>query len=130
MPKYHTDGAAAFDLAAREKVVIEPGKIGYVPLNVAVEAPHGHFLLLATRSSTHKKGLAPVNGVGIIDPDYCGDDDEVMAAFLNFTDGPVVVARGDRVAQGMFVSFSRAEFDETDEMKNKTRGGFGTTGAA
>ncbi len=128
LPEYQTAGAAALDLIAREAVTIEPGKIGYVPLNIAIEAPAGHFFLLAARSSTHKKGLMLANGIGIVDPDYCGDGDEVKAAFLNFTNESVSVARGDRVAQGMFVSFSRAEWNEVDMMNNDTRGGFGSTG--
>ena len=128
LPEYHTNGAAAFDLTVREAVTIEPGKIGYIPLNVAIETPAGHFFLLAARSSTHKKGLMLVNGIGIVDPDYCGDGDEIKAAFLNFTNEPVHIAFGDRIAQGMFVSFSRAEWNEVDVMNNDTRGGFGSTG--
>jgi dUTP pyrophosphatase len=55
LPKYQTEGAAAFDLTAREEVTIAAGKIGYIPVNVALETPHDHFLLIAARSSTHKK---------------------------------------------------------------------------
>lgn len=128
LPKQQTKGAAAFDLAARETVEIAPHTVGYVPLNVVVEAPDGYFILLATRSSTHKRGLLPVNGIGVIDPDYCGDEDEIKAALLNFTDKPVIVERGDRIAQGVFVKFAIGEWEEVDKMEKKTRGGFGTTG--
>ncbi|HUC31067.1 MAG TPA: hypothetical protein VMR99_00040 [Candidatus Paceibacterota bacterium] len=34
----------------------------------------------------------------------------------------------DLTAQGTFVKISHPEWDEVDEMPNKTRGGFGTTG--
>jgi len=47
LPSKHTEGAAAFDLAAREEVTIGPRSIGYVPLNIALETPPGHFLLVA-----------------------------------------------------------------------------------
>jgi len=129
LPEHKTDGAAAFDLHAREAVDIAPGAVGYVPLNIVVDTPDGHFLLLAARSSTHKKGLMLVNGIGIVDPDYCGDKDEVAAAFLNFTGAPVRVLRGDRVVQGMFVQFTRADWEEVEKMNKKTRGGFGSTGS-
>ncbi len=43
------------------------------------------------------------NGVGVIDPDYSGPDDEVMIQVLNFTRGDVHVARGDRLAQGIML---------------------------
>ena len=128
LPKRHTEGAAAFDLVARETVTIPPHAVGYVPLNIAVETPPGHFLMLAARSSTHKKGLMPANGFGIIDPDFSGDGDEIKVALYNFTDAPVVVERGERIAQAMFVKFETGDWEEVDEMPNKTRGGFGTTG--
>jgi dUTP pyrophosphatase len=129
LPEYKTAGAAAFDLMAREAVKIAPGTVGYVPLNVAVETPPDHFFLLAARSGTHKKGLMPANGFGIIDPDYCGDGDEIKVAYYNFSAMPVAVERGERIAQAMFVKFARSEWEEVEKMESKTRGGFGSTGS-
>lgn len=128
MPEYKTGGAAAFDLPARETVTIPARGIGYVPLNVAIEIPKDHFLLIAARSSTHKKGLMMANGIGIIDPDFSGNEDEIRAACYNFTDAPVIVEQGERIAQGLFVATVRAEWDEVVSLENETRGGFGTTG--
>jgi len=128
LPKRQTEGAAAFDLTAREAVTIAPGTVGYVPLNIAIETPLDHFLLIAARSSTHKKGIMMANGIGIVDPDYSGNEDELKAAYFNFSVAPVVVEKGERIAQGTLVKISHPEWDETDEMPNKTRGGFGTTG--
>ena len=128
LPKRQTEGAAAFDLTAREAVTIQPGTVGYVPLNVAIETPPDHFLLIAARSGTHKKGIMMANGLGIIDPDYSGNDDEIKAAYFNFSAMPVAIEKGERIAQGTFVKISHPEWIEMDEMENKTRGGFGTTG--
>jgi dUTP pyrophosphatase len=128
LPERKTAGAAAFDFIARERVEIPPHEVGYIKLNVALETPEGHFLLLAARSSTHKKGLLLANGIGILDPDFSGDGDECVAAYLNFTDQPVVVERGERIAQGAFLKFGDFEWEEVNELKNPTRGGFGTTG--
>jgi dUTP pyrophosphatase len=128
LPEHKTAGAAAFDLTARDTVTIPPKSIGYVPLNVAMEIPADHFLFLAPRSSTHKKGLMPANGIGIVDPDFCGDCDEIKSAYYNFTDQPVLIERGERISQGMLVKFVRAEWEEVDMMNHKTRGGFGSTG--
>ncbi len=128
LPKRQTEGAAAFDLAAREAVTIEPGAIGYIPLNIAVETPQGHFLLIAARSGTHKKGLIMANGIGIIDPDFSGNEDEIKAVYYNFGATPAVIEKGDRIAQGTFVPIARFGWEETDAMPNRTRGGFGTTG--
>jgi dUTP pyrophosphatase len=128
LPEYKTAGAAGFDLMARETMTIAPHAVAYVPLNVAVETPPDHFLLIATRGSTHKRGLMLANSVGIGDSDFCGDDDQYMAALLNFTDKPVVVQRGDRIAQGIFIPFTRGVWEEVNVMQNRTRGGFGSTG--
>lgn len=129
LPEYKTPGAAAFDITARENVEIPAGEVGYIPLNIAVETPPGYFFLLAARSSTHKKGIILANGIGIGDPDFSGDGDEYKAAYLNFTKNPVVIEKGERIAQGMFVKVERADWEEVDNMKNETRGGFGSTGA-
>ncbi len=128
LPEYKTSGAAAFDLTAREEVTIAPHVIGYVPLNVAIETPEGYFLLIAARSGTHKRGLMLSNGIGIIDPDYSGDNDEVIAAYFNFTETPVIVERGERIAQGTFIKIERGIWQEEKSMPNKNRGGFGSTG--
>ena len=128
LPEHKTTGAAAFDLTAREAVEILPGTVGYVHLNIAVETPPGHFMLLAARSSIHKRGLIKPNGIGIIDPDFCGDDDEVRATYYNFTDKPVLIEKGERIAQAVFIPTATFKWEEVQKMNNKNRGGFGTTG--
>jgi len=128
LPKQQTEGAAAFDLTARESIEILPGTVGLVHLNIAVETPPGHFMMLVARSSVHKKGLMKPNGIGIIDPDFCGDDDEIRASYYNFTDKPVLIEKGERIAQAVFVPIAKFEWEEVEKMENKNRGGFGTTG--
>jgi len=68
------------------------------------------------------------NGVGIIDPDYCGPKDEVMVQVLNFTDADVQIQRGDRLAQGIVLPTPRVHWHEVEEISHATRGGFGATG--
>lgn len=128
LPEYKTAGAAGFDLTARETIVIEPNTVGYVPLNVVVETPKNHFFILAARSSTHKMGLIPANGIGIGDSDFRGNEDEYKIALLNFTNKTVTVERGTRIAQGLIVKHIKTKWQEIKKMKNKTRGGFGSTG--
>ena len=129
LPRYETDHAAAFDLAAADDVVVEPGRVALVPTGLVVEVPAGMFLGIFARSSTPlKRGLMVANGVGVIDPDYCGPSDEVKIAVMNFTDAPVTVSRGDRIAQGIFLSAPRVSWDEADQLREASRGGFGATG--
>ncbi len=128
LPEHKTAGAAGFDIGAKERVEIFPGKTESVFLNIAVEIPEGYFLLLAARSSLHKKGLAMRNGIGIIDSDFRGDSDHMKAVLFNFSDAPVIIERGERIVQGIVIPFVRGEWEEVCEMPNKTRGGFGSTG--
>lgn len=128
LPEHKTQSAAAFDLYARANVKIPPNELKYVPLNVAIEVPQGYFLLLAPRSSTHKKGLWMANGIGIGDPDFSGDNDEYHAVYYNFSNKPAFIEKGERIAQGLIVKREAIQWREVDEMKNKTRGGWGTTG--
>lgn len=128
LPEYKTDGAAAMDCAVREDVEIPPKGVGMVPLNIALKPPRGHFVLLAARSSLHKRGLMMANGIGIGDEDFSGDNDEYKAALYNFTDTTVPLKRGDRVVQMLILPFDRVEWDEVDTLGGVDRGGFGTTG--
>ena len=128
LPEYKTNGAAGFDLSARETVTIQAGSIGIIPLNLVVATPEGHFMLLCARSSTYKLGLTMINGIGIIDSDFCGNEDEFKFVAQNFSKKAVTVERGTRVAQGLFVKFAKATWQEVSKMSSKTRGGFGSTG--
>lgn len=128
LPIYETSGAVGFDLLARLDSTIAPGEIAIIPANVIVETPPGYAFIVASRSSTpRKKGLSKPHGIGIVDQDYCGPEDEVKIQVKNFTDAPVSIARGEKIAQGLFVRCDRAEFVEVDEIKKPTRGGFGST---
>jgi dUTP pyrophosphatase len=129
LPAYETAGAAGFDFLAREEKTINPQQIMLIPGNVIVETPSNYMLAVVSRSSTPKKrGLMLPHGLGIIDSDYRGPDDEIWIQVYNFTDKPVVVHRGDKIAQGIFIPVVQAAWREVDEVNSPTRGGRGSTG--
>ncbi len=129
LPTYASGGAAAFDVVTRETTTVEPGAIALIPGNVIVKVPEGTMLLVAPRSSMpRKKGLVFPHGIGIIDQDYCGPEDELLIQVQNITKEPVVVERGERIAQAVFVRIEKAEWEEVDSHGTATRGGFGSTG--
>jgi len=129
LPAYETNGAAAFDLAAAADVVVGAGAIALLPTGLVVEVPAGMFLGIFARSSTPlKRGLMVANGVGVVDADYCGPSDEVKIAVFNFTNAPVTIRRGDRIAQGIFLAAPRVTWEEADDLREQSRGGFGATG--
>ena len=129
LPEYKTPGACCFDLVCIEDDVIQPKEIKLLPTGLVVCVPPGYMLMVASRSSTpRKKGLQIIQGVGILDQDFCGPKDELMLQVYNYTDAPVEVKKGDRLYQAGFVPIERAEWDEGPVASEKTRGGFGSTG--
>jgi len=128
LPTYGTPGAAGFDLAAGEDVEVPPRQIRLIGTGLVVKVPEGYFLAIFARSSTPlKRGLMVANGVGVIDSDYCGPNDEVKIQVINVSEQPVIVRRGERIAQGIVLPAPRAQFVEGDAA-DSSRGGFGSTG--
>jgi dUTP diphosphatase len=131
LPRYESGAAAGFDLAAASDLEIPPGAVRLVPTGLVIEVPPDMFLGIFARSSTPlKRGLMVANGVGVVDPDYCGPTDEVKIAVLNFTAAPVAVRAGDRLAQGILLPVTRVVWNEVDEIDRASRGGFGSTGSS
>jgi dUTP pyrophosphatase len=129
LPSYATDEAAGFDLAAAHDLTVAPGGVALVRTGLIIEVPTGHFLGIFARSSTPlKRGLLVANGVGVVDPDYSGPEDEIMIQVLNFTGQEVQVKRGDRLAQGIVLQAPRVNWQEAGDIRPVTRGGFGVTG--
>lgn len=128
LPAFGTIGSAAFDFHIIETATIEAGGLQLLSTGLVIATPANHMLMVTLRSSTPRKyGLTMPQGVGIVDEDYCGDEDEIKIQVRNFRFTPVVVKRGARLAQGTFVPVFRSfDWQPTDEM-GASRGGFGST---
>jgi dUTP pyrophosphatase len=128
-PQYQSGEAAAFDLAARDDVIVQPGEVTLVATGLVIEVPPNHALLIVARSSLPlRKRLMVANGIGVIDPDYRGPSDEVKVEVYNFSAEAVKIDRGERIAQGLIVAVLRAVWQETEGHDAPSRGGFGSTG--
>lgn len=132
-PAYATDGSAAVDLRAAldegTTVTIAPGERALIPTGIAI-APESQDVvaILAPRSGLAcKKGIRLSNGIGVIDADYRG---EIGVSLHNTGKEDFVVARGDRIAQMMFMPVYAAAFTVCEELDETARGagGFGSTG--
>ena len=104
------------------------GDILFLGLGVAMELPKGYEAYVVARSSTFKKtGLILTNGQGIIDNAYCGDNDEWKAMVYATRDG--IINRHQRLFQFRIQEkMPELNFIEVDELGNKDRGGYGSTG--
>ena len=130
IPVYQTEGSACCDLTAAEgPLTIMPGERVLVPTGIALDfgSPEWAALIFARSGLALKKGLTLANSVGVIDSDYRG---EIGVAVVNLGAEPVVIERGDRIAQMGFFPVGRAVFRLSDALDETERGagGFGHTG--
>ena len=131
IPEYATMGSAAVDLrsAADDDVIINPRERALIPTGIAIapEASDVVAILAARSGLSVKHGITVTNGIGVIDSDYRG---EICVSLCNVSDKPYTIARGERVAQLMFMPILHANFILADELDDTARGagGFGSTG--
>ncbi|WP_411734346.1 dUTP diphosphatase [Paeniglutamicibacter sp.] len=129
VPSYAHEGDAGADLCAREDVTLAPGQRALVPTGVSLAMPLGYVGLIHPRSGlATKHGLTVVNAPGTVDAGYRG---ELKVTLLN-TDAttPIVLKRGDRIAQLVIQKVERAHFIQVQDLDDSSRGagGFGSTG--
>ncbi len=133
LPQYASAGAAGMDLHAclPEALVIHPMERSRIPTGIAMQLPDSGFvgLVYARSGLAWRHGIALPNGVGVIDSDYTG---EIQVLLTNFSDAPVTISPGDRIAQLVIAPVYLARWMQTDSLLKTDRGegGFGSTGIA
>jgi dUTP pyrophosphatase len=132
LPEYMSEHAAGADLCAavREQLTLLPGARALVPTGFSIALLPGYEAQIRPRSGLAiRSGVTCLNSPGTIDADYRGELSIVLA---NFGNDPVVIRRGDRIAQIVVAPVSRARFDQVDELPPTERGdgGFGSTGVS
>lgn len=153
LPVRATHHAAGYDFQAAEEVVIpsiwksgidlkELGKSLFtdrskleallkptlVPTGIKAYMQEDEYLQLANRSSNPlKRFLVLSNGIGVIDSDYYNNESNeghIMFQLTNFGIKDVVIKKGERIGQGIFLQFLKADQDET---LGERTGGFGSS---
>ncbi|STZ73661.1 deoxyuridine 5'-triphosphate nucleotidohydrolase [Mycolicibacterium fortuitum] len=123
MPSRAHDGDAGVDLYSARDVELAPGQRELVPTGVAVAIPHGMVGLIHPRSGLAARvGLSIVNSPGTVDAGYRG---EIKVSLINLDpDTPVVIKRGDRIAQ---LLVQRVELPELVEVTSFDEAGLADT---
>lgn len=118
------------DLRAAEDVTMNYEDYKAISLGVSMQLPEGYEAHVLPRSSTFKNyGIELVNGMGVIDNSYCGDNDVWHFLARCVRKSGTVVKKGDRIAQFRIVKKQPAiEFEEVETLGNADRGGIGSTG--
>ena len=133
LPTYGTPNSAACDLYLIEDTSILAGTVALARTGIVAKAPIGYHWELVLRSSTPMRypGLIQANGIGIIDSDYCGAEDEIKIPLLNTnTTRWLLLKKGTRVAQLILRENFQPEIEEVpiENWNSNSRGGFGSTG--
>ncbi len=123
-----TEKSDWIDLRAAEDVELKAGEFRLIPLGVAMELPAGYEAHVIPRSSTFKNfGILQVNSMGLIDESYCGDQDQWYFPALAVRD--TLIRTNDRICQFRIVKHQpQIYFEETSQLSQSNRGGFGSTG--
>ena len=113
----------------------------YIPLGVAMQLPQGFEAVINSRSSgPNKLGLFIPSGQGVVDNTYNGNDDQ-----WHYVCSPMretTIEAGDRICQFRIQLSQKAtmwqkikwlfsngvKFVEVDDLGNKNRSGFGSSG--
>ena len=114
------------DLELAEKVL----KPFLVPTGIKAYMPEDEVLILANRSSnTYKRNVTLPNGIGVIDSDYYNNEKnegEIYFQLINYGVRPLKIKKGERIGQGIFMPYLKADNDEP--VQRQRLGGFGSSG--
>jgi dUTP pyrophosphatase len=129
LPAYMSEHAAGADLCAAvpESLTLLPGARALIPTGFSIALPVGYEAQVRPRSGLAiRSGVTCLNSPGTIDADYRG---EIRVVLANLGSEPVVIRRGDRIAQVVVAPVVRAAFETVDELPASQRdiGGFGST---
>ena len=128
VPKKAHHDDAAYDLRAREEVLLVPGKSHLVPTGLFIELPTHYEAQIRPRSGLAlKHTLTVTNSPGTIDAGYRG---EVCVIMLNAGTENYTVKRSERIAQMVISKLPVVALIKVDELSQTKRGegGFGSTG--
>lgn len=135
--KYHDDELVRLekkavgdwiDLRSAVDITLNAGEFKIIPLGVSMKLPEGYEAHIAPRSSTYKNWkILQVNGVGVVDNSYSGENDIWGMPVVAMED--TTIHKNDRICQFRIIKrMEDVEIAEVSHLDGKDRGGFGSTG--
>lgn len=129
LPTYAYSGDAGLDLRSNEDVTLAPLERRLVGTGLAVAIPEGYAGFVQPRSGLAlREGLSMANTPGLVDAHYRG---ELKVCAINLDpENPIVIERGERIAQLVIQKVPVVELREVSELDETDRGagGFGSSG--
>ena len=134
--KYHADidhvkqveGSDWIDLRTAEDVLLQPGQYKRISLGISAELPQGYEAHILPRSSTFEKyGILLVNGAGIVDNSYNGDND--VWQFPAYATRDCFIPKNARICQFRITrNQPNLAIQTVEVLGNDDRSGFGHSG--
>ena len=128
LPKRSTKNSAGYDFYSLYDITIKPNERVVIPTGIKAMMNKNEFLGIYIRSSLgFKYNIRMCNQVGIIDADYYNNKDNeghIFVCLQNESDKEVVIKKGDRFVQGIFMTYLITDDDNATDTRN---GGIGST---
>ncbi len=131
LPVRKTAESAGYDIEAAKDCILLPHQVTMIPTGLKAYMQPNEYLGIHIRSGLSiRHGVSMINGQGIIDADYYNNEENeghIMLALINHSEKPVSIAKGMRVAQGIFYGYRVVDGDAAGSGQ-KRQGGMGSTG--
>lgn len=129
LPKRQTKYSAGYDFESLFDFTLKPGETKKMATGIKVNMNNDEMLMILIRSSLgFKYNTRMCNQVGIVESDYYNNPDNEGHLFVKIQNegtNDLVIKKGDRICQGIFVKFLMV--DNEEEIKNKRTSGIGST---
>ena len=121
--------SAGYDFYSPVDITIPPHGMCMIWTDIKACMNNDEVLMLYVRSSMGKHPVVIANGTGVIDADYYNNpsnEGEIFIQMVNASPRDVVIAKGERIGQGIFMPYLLADGDLGNA--NQRTAGFGSTG--
>jgi dUTP pyrophosphatase len=130
LPSYATIGSSGMDIRAfiDAPIILQPFERSLIPTGLFISIPEHLEVQIRPRSGLAiKQGITCLNSPGTIDADYRG---EIKVILINLSNAEQVISDGDRIAQMVFQTVEKANWNLVENLDTTQRGdgGFGHTG--
>ncbi|HRZ85458.1 MAG TPA: dUTP diphosphatase [Candidatus Paceibacterota bacterium] len=117
LPEYALECDVAFDIRSNESKELKPFEQEAIRTGIAIEIPKGYIGLIRDRAGiVTKLGVHAI--AGTFDENY---RKEVTIFLINFSDDPIFIERGMRIAQMILVPINKVKIVEVKNLSETQR---------
>ncbi|MCI8779013.1 MAG: deoxyuridine 5'-triphosphate nucleotidohydrolase [Bacilli bacterium] len=129
LPKRQTKYSAGYDFESLFDFTLKPGETKKIATGIKVNMNSDEMLMIVIRSSLgFRYNTRMCNQVGIVESDYYNNPDNDGHLFVKIQNegtDDLIIKKGDRICQGIFVKF--LTIDNEEEIKKERTSGIGST---